>query len=78
MQLFDLLQSDEEDGYQMVMKKCDLDADGRMNYNEFLNAAIDLQNTLNRENIQMVFNLLDLDQDGKISIQNLKDTFSNH
>ena len=51
---------------------CDLDGDGKIAYNEFLQAAINHKSILNKENIQHMFNVFDQNKDGKISMLELK------
>lgn len=53
--MFELLQDHNHDldgdNFQLVMDKLDLDGDGRIDYNEFMQAAINHQALLNKENI---------------------------
>ena len=53
-----------EDCYEQIMQRCDLNGDGKIDFNEFIQASIDKQALLNEENIKIIFNLLDLNQDG--------------
>jgi len=48
-----------EDCYDHVMKSCDLDGDGKIDYLEFIQAAIDHKALLNKENILSIFNMFD-------------------
>ena len=54
------------------MDMCDLDGDGKIDYLEFIQAAINHKSLLNEENISMMFNMMDIDQDGRISVDELK------
>jgi Ca2+-binding EF-hand superfamily protein len=49
------------------MDRCDLDGDGKIDYQEFIQAAIKHQALLNEENIKIAFNIFDENGDGKIS-----------
>jgi len=72
---FELLQCEGEECYNEIMERCDLDGDGKIDFNEFIQAAIDHRALLNKQNIDIIFNLLDLNQDGCISFQELTKTF---
>ena len=60
------------DQFQLIMDRCDLDHDGKIDYSEFIQAAINHQSLLNEKNIRAVFGMFDLDKDGRISIIELK------
>lgn len=60
-----------------TLNACDVDNDGYLDFNEFLQASIDRSNLLNDANIQVVFKTLDLNGDGAISAKDLKQAFSN-
>ena len=73
LKFFEIMQSenldaDENDGINEIMKMCDLDGDGKIDYHEFIQAAIDHKALLNKENIQSIFNIFDQNGDGVISI----------
>ena len=57
------------------MDRCDLDHDGKIDYSEFIQAAINHQSLLNEKNIKAVFQIFDLDKDGYISVKELKQSF---
>jgi calcium-dependent protein kinase len=50
------------------MSSVDLDGDGKIDYAEFIQAAIDHKHLLNKQNLEIAFNMFDLNHDGEISI----------
>ena len=60
------------------MNSCDLDGDGKIDYAEFIQAAIDHKHLLNKQNLEIAFNMFDLNHDGQISISELKSMFSDN
>lgn len=77
--LFEILQDHaygEEDCYQNIMENVDLDGDGKIDYLEFIQAAINHKALLNKQNIQIIFDMFDQDKDGKISVTEIKNVFS--
>lgn len=78
--MFELLQdhvhNKDGDDFQLVMDRLDLDGDGRIDYNEFMQAAINHQALLNKENIAQMFKLFDSNNDGVISMDELRGVFS--
>jgi len=59
-----------------VLEKCDLDGDGTLDFNEFIQAAVSQQEIVNKENITKIFKMIDTSNDSKISIKNLTMLFS--
>ena len=55
------------------MKQCDLDGNGKIDFQEFVTAAIDHQKLVTSENIKMAFNAFDTNKDGFIDINELKE-----
>ena len=53
------------------MANMDLDGDGKIDCQEFFNAAIDHQKLLNEDNIEKLFDMFDENKDGEISIAEL-------
>jgi len=46
------------------MQGCDLDGDGKIDYSEFIQSAIDHKHLLNKSNLEIAFEMFDLDHDG--------------
>ena len=70
MCLFELMQNNkegEEDFFDEVIQGCDCDGDGRIDYQEFLQATLNQQMMLNKDNVKIVFDMFDNDKDGMIS-----------
>ena len=80
--LFEILQEshiespDDEDCYNRILEMCDTDGDGKIDYLEFIQSAINHKSLANEQNIQQMFALFDINQDGKISAQELKQSFA--
>ena len=58
------------------MDMCDLDGDGKIDYLEFIQSAINHKALLNKQNIQIIFDMFDQDRDGRISVSEIKNVFS--
>jgi calcium-dependent protein kinase len=56
-----------------VLKNCDLDGDGRIDFGEFFTAATDHQKYLTEQNIRSAFDLFDRNGDGKIDLLEFRD-----
>lgn len=65
----------DEDNFLELFSKLDLDHDGLLDYNEFLQAAINHQAMLNKENIWEMFKMFDIDGDGYITQDELQYVF---
>lgn len=52
------------DDFVEVMKKMDLDSDGKIDYNEFLQATVNHQALINKQSIKQMFDLFDMNSDG--------------
>ena len=77
--MFELLQNHklgEEQCYDQIISSCDLDGDGKLDYGEFIQAAINHKALLNQENIEVVFKMIDSNHDGRISVLELKEMFA--
>ena len=58
-----------------LFQSLDLDNDGKLDYSEFLQAAINHQALLNKENILEIFKMFDVNGDGYISKEELQFVF---
>ena len=59
-----------------VFRRVDTDCDGQISYAEFLSGASDQTKLINKENLQFAFRMLDLNNDGTISIDEVRQRFS--
>ena len=64
--------------YASLMSTMDADGNGKVDYDEFLTAAIDKHSILNNENLQKAFSMFDTDNSGQISMDELRDAFDSH
>jgi calcium-dependent protein kinase len=55
-----------------VIKECDLNGDGRIDFHEFFTAAVDKQKIITKENLQIAFNTFDTDGNGTLDIEEFK------
>lgn len=76
----DFFTIDEEDNnentFKSIIEKCDLDGDGRIDYLEFIQAAIDHHALLNEANLKSIFDIFDQDGSGTIDTNEMKQMFS--
>jgi calcium-dependent protein kinase len=56
-----------------ILKNCDIDKNGLVNYTEFLTATINHQQFYNKQNLMKVFRTFDKNEDGTIDLQELKE-----
>ena len=64
--------SENTDLVDKVMQKVDADKNGFIDLDEFLQAALDEQQMLSKENLKKAFDMFDLDGSGSISFSELK------
>jgi calcium-dependent protein kinase len=55
-----------------IIKKCDMDINGMINYSEFITATMDWGKILTSERLEIVFKVVDSDMSGTIGIQDIK------
>jgi len=59
-----------------ILKTLDTDNDGKLDYNEFLQAATNKITLLNDENLKKAFTILDSNGDGRLCRHELQATFA--
>lgn len=60
-----------------LVDQLDLNDDGKIDYSEFITAAVNRAKLLSKRNLDMAFEMFDKNKDGKISIAELKAVFAN-
>ena len=55
-----------------IMRQCDTDKNGFINYTEFLTATVNQSQAFSRERLKEVFRIFDKNKDGKLSMSELK------
>ena len=68
------LKANSED-WSGLIYTLDTDHDGKIDYSEFINAAINRNKMLCKENLDIAFAMFDADKNGQISIDELKSIF---
>jgi calcium-dependent protein kinase len=61
--------------YEEIMQSLDKNCNGVIDYSEFLVAAADKEQLLNKSNLMLAFQLMDADGNGSISRQELRNVF---
>ena len=59
--------------WEQVLKTCDLDGDGKIDFQEFFTAAVDHQKMMTKENITIAFKTFDTNGDGNIDLAEFRD-----
>ena len=65
----------DEDVVENIIKSIDLDGNGVVDYNEFLNCTMNRDKILSKKNLQYAFNAFDKDGNGSISIDEIMSIF---
>ncbi len=58
-----------------LFEACDANGDAKIDYTEFIAAAVEKTVLMSNENLRMAFNLIDTDGNGEISKEELKSVF---
>ena len=61
--------------FQDLIDQLDTNGDGKIDYAEFITAAVNRAQILSKENLDIVFKIFDSDNNGTISVQELKAVF---
>ena len=69
-----LMRAGAQDWHELV-HQLDTNQDGKIDYGEFITAAVNRTRLLNEENLRIAFNLLDKDGNGQISKDELRAAF---
>ena len=70
------ISQEAEDEFDEIIRILDTDQDGKIDYNDFLQATICAQSNLNQTTIREMFNMFDIDKDGTINREELQQIFS--
>ena len=62
--------------WQRLVDSLDTNGDGKIDYSEFITAAVNRAQILSKENLDITFKIFDSDGNGKISVEELKAIFS--
>lgn len=62
---------------ERIMSEIDIDKSGTIDYNEFLMAATNKQNLMNKEKLEQTFNMFDKDGNGSISLDEIRAVLGN-
>ena len=73
-QVLGLMRAGAQDWHELV-HQLDTNQDGKIDYGEFITAAVNRTRLLNEENLRIAFNLLDKDGNGQISKDELRAAF---
>lgn len=64
--------------WDVIIKECDQNKDGVIDFQEFISACIDRKVLQNNEDVRMAFKLLDTNKDGQISLDDFDDLFNSY
>lgn len=61
--------------WQLLIEQLDINNDGKIDYSEFISAAVNRARLLSQQNLEVAFKMFDTDGNGYISVRELKDVF---
>ena len=61
--------------WEELVEQLDINGDGKIDYQEFITAAVNRAKLINDQNLEMAFKMFDQDGNGQISIAELKNVF---
>ena len=73
-QVLGFMRAGSQDWHDLI-NQLDTNHDGKIDYGEFITAAVNRARLLNEENLRIAFNLFDADGNGQISVEELRAVF---
>lgn len=64
--------------WDQIIKECDYNGDGVIDFQEFVSACIDRRVLNNKEDVRIAFKILDANKDGTISLDDFDDLFNSY
>ena len=61
--------------WEELVEQLDINGDGKIDYQEFITAAVNRSKLINDQNLEIAFKMFDQDGNGQISITELKNVF---
>jgi calcium-dependent protein kinase len=61
--------------WQVLIEQLDTNNDGKIDYSEFISAAVNRARLLSQQNLEVAFQMFDTDGNGYISVRELKEVF---
>ena len=65
----------ESSDWQVLVEQLDTNNDGKIDYGEFISAAVNRARLLSKQNLEVAFKMFDTDRNGFISVRELKEVF---
>lgn len=76
--VFGYADGDLDEEVDKVMKEIDTDQNGSISYTEFVTAALNRRQLLNKERLMLAFKIFDLDNNGGISAEEMRNILGRH